>query len=502
MRTEGTALTQSTPMGVLDIGSNSIRLVVFDSISRMPIPLFNEKALSGLGRNISQTGRLSEEGVASAFANLGRFVSIAEAMGVKRGNLDAVATAAVRDAENGSDFVNEVARRIGIHVRTISGAEEARLSALGVIAGFPRADGVVGDLGGGSLEVIHCDKGEPQEKETLPLGPLRLAQTGPSNVRKLTQLIDQTVVAVEWLPETLKGRVFYAVGGAWRSVAKAYMAEKNYPLHIIHGYRVAAKELSGFLSKLAERIGDNDPKPISGVSKRRLETVPYAALVMRQIIDRLAPEWIVFSGTGLREGCVYDRLDDSERAEDPLLLFAKGLAAANGRFEPHGNALANWTDPLFRSDTAAERRLRLAACTLSDIGWAMHPDYRAEFAHQKVLHLPFLGIDHVGRSYLALAVMVRYVGKVLPEAATVALSLAGPALTGKAERLGLALRLAHTLSGGTASLLEESRLEIDRGALCLVPPARHGSVTGDAVQRRLQALADNVGLKPRIVPQG
>ncbi|MCR9254960.1 MAG: Ppx/GppA family phosphatase [Alphaproteobacteria bacterium] len=501
-RLDGAPISHPTPMGVLDIGSNSIRLVVFDSISRMPIPLFNEKALSGLGRNIAQTGRLAEEGVASAFANLGRFVSIAEAMGVRRENLDIVATAAVREAENGPDFVNEVARRIGIHIRTVSGFEEARLSAMGVIAGFPQADGVVGDLGGGSLELIVCDKGETKEMTSLPLGPLRLAQTGIGGTRKLASHIEGHLAEVPWLKGALKGQAFYAVGGAWRSVAKSYMAESGYPLHIIHGYRVPAKDLIGFLGQLAGRIGASDPKPVPAVSKRRQETVPHAALLLKQLIETAEPDQIVFSGTGLREGCVYDRLEDEERADDPLLLFSRSLATANGRFEPHGDALAAWTDPLFRGDSAAERRLRLAACTLSDIGWAMHPDYRAEFAHQKVLHLPVLGVDHIGRAYMALSVMARYVGKILPEAASVAMGLAGPDLTKRAERLGLALRLAHTLSGGTASLLEESRLEIDRGALCLIPPARHGSVTGDTVQRRLQALAANVGLKPRIVPQG
>lgn len=494
--------TASGRMGVLDIGSNSIRLVVFDSVSRMPVPLFNEKALSGLGRGISETGRLSEEGVASAFANLGRFISIAEAMGVTKDNLDAVATAAVRDAENGPDFVNEVARRVGVHIRTISGQEEARLSALGVIAGFPKADGVVGDMGGGSLELIACEAGAPGDKTTLPLGPLRLSQTGPRNMRKLTTLVDEHCASVKWLARSLKGRAFYVVGGAWRSVAKAYMAEIGYPLSIIHGFRVEAKALDSSLASMADRIGQSEAKGIDGVSKRRQETVPYAALVLRRLIATYQPSWIVFSGTGLREGCVYDRLSAEERAQDPLLMMARSLARDYGRFEPHGEALTRWTDPIFKEDSAADRRLRLVACTLSDIGWAIHPDYRAEFAHHKLMHLPALGIDHPGRAFVSLSVMVRYVGKVLSDQAASSVALADEHLINRAERLGLALRLAHTLSGGTEKLLEESRLEIDGSVLCLIPPARHGSVVGDTVQRRLQALASHLNLRPRVVPQG
>ena len=171
------ASTQPDSVAVIDIGSNSLRLVVYDAPRRAAHTLLNEKVMCGLGRGLERTGRLNPEGVVQAKANLQRFVALARAAGAAR--IDVLATAAVRDAEDGADFVNDVEKRLSIRVRVLPGAEEGRLSALGVLAGIPDAAGVVGDLGGGSIELAAIGNGRVGSVATLPIGPLRLIERRP-----------------------------------------------------------------------------------------------------------------------------------------------------------------------------------------------------------------------------------------------------------------------------------------------------------------------------------
>lgn len=477
-------------VGVIDIGSNSIRLVVYDRPERGFLPLFNEKALCGLGKGLTETNLLSEDGVNAAFDSLARFAAVARGMEVA--TLHVLATAAVRDAENGAAFVAEVESRLGFDVRVLSGAEEARLSALGVLCAMPQADGVAGDLGGGSMELVDLRVGSIGQQTTLPLGPLRLsALDGPANRKKLVAHIDRHLASVPWL-SGLKGRPLYAVGGGWRSIAKAHMDMTGYPLHILHEYRLQTPALLDFLDRL-QQIGKSEMKAINGVSKRRLETIPMAALLMRRLLTLAEPSCVVFSAYGLREGCLFDLLPDEAKSLDPLIESARKFAAAAGRFPPHGEELLDWTTPLFPDDTPLRRRLRHAACILSDTAWAEHPDYRAENVFWKVLRAPIPGFDHAGRAFVALALMARYVGNIDLPAADIAKKLLDKEQTQQALVLGLALRLAHTFTGGAPGILRDTPLRPGLGKLGFAIAKPHAALSGDVVKRRLDSLAAALG---------
>jgi exopolyphosphatase/guanosine-5'-triphosphate,3'-diphosphate pyrophosphatase len=481
---------------VVDIGSNSIRLVVYEHGGRAPLPIFNEKVMCGLGRGVAATGRLPAEGVAMALANLVRFQSLIEAMGATR--TVAVATAAVREAVNGPDFVAEIKRRTGIAVRVVSGTEEARLSALGVLSGIPAADGMMGDLGGGSLEVVDLAAGRVGNQVTLPLGPLRLIDTADNNLRRGRAVIERELGSLPWLG-SLRNRTFYAVGGAWRMLARILMDHQRYPLHIIHHYTVSGAEAQEFLQRF-EKMSKDDLRKLPNLSRRRSDTLPWAAMVLERLLAMAPPRQLVFSAFGLREGVLFDRLDEEARRADPLLAGAETVARA-GRFDFSAEELFAFILPLLKGRTAETQRLARAACLLSDIAWAEHPDYRAEQAYFRVLRLPLVGIDHAGRAFLALAIEARYGGDRPVLAIDTARQLLEPSLQQLATAVGLGLRLAYTLSGGAPGVLAECHLEIAEQTLVLTLEGDGAVVVGDAVIRRLDGLAKIMNLAFRIAPR-
>jgi exopolyphosphatase/guanosine-5'-triphosphate,3'-diphosphate pyrophosphatase len=480
-------------IGIVDIGSNSIRLVVFDGLSRIPHPLFNEKVLCGLGRGLERTGRLNPDGVVLALDNLTRFSALAKAMNVHR--LRVVGTAAVRDAEDGKAFVATVRQRTGLRIEVLDGAEEARLSALGMLSGIPDADGLTGDLGGGSLELVRIDRGRMAEHDTLPFGPLRLREMVEKGRGKLRDLIDDHLAAMNWLTKA-NGRDFYAVGGAWRAIARLHMAHTGYPLHVIHHYAIKRGKAEEFLDLVAG-LGRESLERLTDAPRRRLEALPLAAMVLSRLLRRAKPDSLIFSAMGLREGCLFDELKPSLRRQDPLLAACEEVGASNARFPVDGRTLLGWIEPILKRTSAERTRLRLAACWLSDIAWSEHPDYRADIGFLRTLRMPLTGIDHPGRAFLALSVYTRYDGTAEGEVTRPAWLLLKEDELREAYLLGLGLRLAYTLSGGT-DLLRRVKLETNSGVLRLVVPSRHRALIGEAVERRLEALARAVDRKPVI----
>jgi exopolyphosphatase/guanosine-5'-triphosphate,3'-diphosphate pyrophosphatase len=479
-------------VGIIDVGSNSIRLVVYERASRAPLPVFNEKVLCGLARGLDATGRLNPEGVEMALANIDRFTTLARNMKVT--SLDLLATAAVRDAADGADFMRELASRPGIKPHIVSGQDEARFSGYGVICGMPDATGVMGDLGGGSLELVAVAQGKLGNSSTLPVGPLRLMSSGKGDPKKI---VVDAIENVRWLREE-SGKTFYAVGGAWRSFARLHMEQAGYPLHIIHHYDISAEEARAVARLIAVQSAKSLEK-MPGVSRRRVDTLPLACLALDRLLAALKPRNVVFSAFGLREGFYYSRLSEAERARHPLIAFAEEQGADWRRFDLAPAEIFDWLSPVFVGESEGDRVLRTAACHLSDISWNDHPDYRAEQAYIRVLHLPAPGMSHRERAVLAMALAYRY--KSDPKAAMLdtALHLTDSKSRTYARRLGACLRLAYNLSGGAPGLLPQIQLRrTDHQLRLLVPPGAKGSL-GDVTARRLESAAEAFDLEPVIV---
>nr|WP_216366873.1 Ppx/GppA family phosphatase [Halovulum dunhuangense] len=479
-------------VGVVDVGSNSVRLVVFDGVARSPAYFYNEKVLCGLGRGLQETGRLHPEGRARAMNALYRFAALAEVMQVTA--LTGVATAAVREAEDGADFVEKVARATGLRLVVASGEDEAMLSAKGVLLGWPKANGAVCDIGGASMELARMSEGTIGARSTSPLGPLRLANLGSD--KAIAAHIDREVAA---LVERIGGPAskMFLVGGSWRAIARLDMERRGYPLKVLHEYRMSPDQARETCKWLA-RESVAGLKGLTDTSEARLELVPLAARVLSRTIDVLRPEALVVSSYGLREGMLYERMPASLRARDPLLEAARHMEMTRARFPGFGASLYTWLMPLYPDASRDELRLVRAACYLHDTNWRTHPDYRAEVCFETVTRANLSGLDHAGRVFLGAAILNRYKNTGNHGFDPEVLKLLSPERLAAAELLGKALRLGAMLSGAAPGSLENTALVPAGGKLTLVLKGRARALRGEAVERRLGALAARLGLEPAV----
>jgi len=477
------------PVAIVDIGSNSVRLVAYEGLTRAPTPIYNEKVLCGLGRQVATTGRLDPEAVERTLRALARFRCLCDTIGV--GRLQVLATAAARDASNGPDFLKAAADAIDCEVQLLSGAREAELSALGVVSGFYEPAGVVGDLGGGSLELVEVAGTDVGIGTTLRLGGLALQDLSGNSPRKARRLVREGLAEARQLRQ-LAGRTFYAVGGTWRALARLHQGVRDYPLHIMHGYTLDPEEGLSFL-RLVEEADAHALKHIEAVSEARRPLLAYGAIVLEEIIRAGRPSEIVLSAHGVREGLLYEQLDPEARALDPLIAAAAEFNLLRSRSPEHGEELRAWTDRLVQSaglpETVNERRLRHAACLLADIGWRAHPDYRGEQSFALIAQSALVGLEHSGRAYLGLSIFFRHEGIAAEKANPVVRAIAGPRLFERARLLAALMRVAYPISVAMAGVLPRVPLFMRDGTLVLQLPRSMAALASERLSHRVRQLA-------------
>ncbi len=486
-------LDHGPPVAVIDIGSNSVRLVAYEGLTRAPTPIFNEKVLAGLGREVQSTGQLAEDAVERALRALVRFRALCDAIGVSR--IWVLATAACRDAVNGPAFLAEAQRACRARVEVLSGKREAYLSALGIVSGIYRPDGIVGDLGGGSLELMDVHRSRLKNGITLPLGGLALQDLSDKSVKRADKIVRDILSEVPAL-RAGAGRNFYAVGGTWRALTRLHMWQTGYPLHVMHGYVIPAKEALEF-SRLVERVNPDILSHIDVVAYARRPLLAYAALVLEHLIRIAKPKSIVVSALGVREGHLYSLLKVKEKKRDGLVAAAQELNLLRSRSPRHGVELIDWTDRFMASsgidETAEEKRLRHAGCLLADSGWRAHPDYRGEQSLNIIANANFICVDHPGRAFLALAVFFRHVGLIDAELAPHVRELATARLLDRARVLGAAMRVAYLVSAAMPRVLPNTPMVVERGKLKLKLGGRFGAFDGERLYNRLRQLARLIG---------
>ena len=493
------AVEDARPAAIVDIGSNSIRLVIFRDCSRAPTAVFNERVICGIGRDMARTGHLHKDGVAQALANLPRFAAIARSMDIEDTAL--LATAATREAEDGLNFLAKIEDIFDREVIQLDGDEEARLAAAGVICGLPDARGMVADLGGGSLEIAALSRGKMGRFATLQLGPLRLLATVGEERKAIVASVNKALGEIDWMQDAVKDGSIYIVGGAWRALARLHMVQTGYPLRVIHNYRISGRGAADFCDVVAG-LGASTLSRINVVPKARANTLPVAAAVLQRLILESGADQIVFSALGIREGRVFDMLDARAKAEDPLIVACEEVAARESRFPGVGDALFDWVAPLFEEESAAEKRLRRAACLLGDIGWHEHPDYRAEQVYFRILRLSLLALTHAEKTRVAMAIYRRYGGSMNDQALRTAEVLLSEDDMVWSRRLGAALRMAETLTAGNADLLDGAQLKLTRDSLTLKMKNGHAALVGEVVRTRFSTLARQFGRVPKLEGKG
>ena len=390
-------------VGVVDVGSNSVRMVVFDGAARSPAYFYNEKIMCALGKGLAETGRLNPEGRKRALTALKRFSLLAKGMGIE--TLTVVATAAAREASDGPAFQAEVLQATGLKIWVVDGDEEARLSAQGVLLGWPEAKGIVCDMGGNSMELAMIGGGKVGKRVSTPLGPFRLLQVS-ADPKKRAAHIDKILKACQAELKS-EGERIYLVGGSWRVIARLDMERRNYPLTVLHEYRMTPK---GLLDTL-DWIAASDLAVLrgrTGTSVERMELVPLACEVMRELIKMLKPSEIDVSAYGIREGMLYEQMPERLRARDPLIEAARMAEKTSARMPGFGKKLYEFLEPLFPTASPDRVRLIKAACLLHDTTWRAHPDYRAEACFDNATRANLGGLDHPGRVFLGLALLHRY----------------------------------------------------------------------------------------------
>lgn len=483
------------PYAVVDVGSNSVRLVIYDRLGRAPFPRFNEKSMCRLGEGLAETGRLAPEAIGRTVAALTRFAAIAAAMRVER--IDVLATEATRRAANGDDLIARIRDATGMETRVLAGGEEATFSALGVVSGFYRPRGLAGDIGGGSVDFAAVvDDRVGDRNASLPIGALPVSALlrcggGDSGLREAKKQIDAALA--EALPPLRAEGAFYAVGGGWRALAAIHMLRVKAPVQVVHGYTVAAQEVRA-LAKEVSRMDDAAVAALPGTPGARVDTLAASALVLDRVLKAVRPEQIVFSAFGLREGWLYGQLDAAARYQDPLLDGAQALGYDNARIPDFATALADWTAVLFPGEAPEERRLRVAACALSDIAWRDHRSVKALQTYRRLIEFPFAGVTHQERVFLGAMMFARHGGRCDDPVLAPESTLLTPPLARRAEILGRALRLAYRYAGCVPEILATARLTVDARGVGLDIAAGAKVPDSEAVQGRLKLLAKSLDL--------
>lgn len=480
-------------VGVVDVGSNSVRLVVFDGAARSPAYYYNEKLMCGLGAGVRETGKLNPEGRVRALQALKRFQSIATSLGIEP--LSAVATAAVREAEDGEDFCREVAETTGMELRVIDGPEEARLSAQGVLLGWPGSYGLVCDIGGSSMELATIADGKIGTCVTSQLGPLRL--NGIKGGKKaITAYIKDVVNDLSDQIGPQSDRLFL-VGGSWRAIARIDMLRRDYPLHVLHEYRMSVKDARETI-KFIRKTDVSKLRSMSGNSAARMALVPLAAEVLSRLLKKFKPADIAISSYGIREGLLYEKMPQHLRDMDPLIESCRFSEAKDARVPGFGDVLYDFVHPIFKSRPDSWLRIIHAACLLHDVSWRAHPDYRAEACFDNATRANLGGLKHAERVFLGLALLHRYknkrdgnrfenLAKLLPEE-----DLYAAEILGKAMRFGAMMLVQSDTQPGKFKWYPRKKLL----EFYLADEAQ--PLFGEVATARLKSLANSLGAEIKV----
>lgn len=477
-------------IAVIDIGSNSCRMVIYEQAGSALIPHFNEKTTAGLGSELSDTGRLSPSGTELALRTFHRFRAITSSLNIS--DIRAVATAAVREASDGPEFKARAEKILGVKIKVLSGADEGRLSALGVAIGFVRPSGLIADLGGTSMELRPVSG--KSDGDSFLLGPLARSEDTSLSYEKRRKVMKK-ILSQGSSASSSDAKKLYAVGGAWRNVAAVHMMLRDYPLRVAHGYRMTQKDVDNVIEVADLAQSDKlTREQLTGISKKRYDTLPHAALLLSTLMEHLKTETVIISAFGLRDGVAAEGLpvDGASALTDAVPLFLRSSPESL----LFGRELYSFIHPISGHFKQSEPVLR-AVCMMADAGARMHADHRAQLVHEQILRAPIPALNHTERLFAAYAAASRYTFKFLEDSRYA--RLLGMGSKRRAKVLGTAMRLGSVYSGRSGPILATAKLKVQNEFLSLCVDGDYGDLVSETVERRLGQLAGLMKLHPRLV---
>ena len=481
-------------VGVIDVGSNSVRLVVFDGAARSPAYFYNEKIMCALGAGLSETGILNPEGRVRALSAIRRFAALAEGMGITP--LTAVATAAVREASDGMDFHDEVLRETGVKIWVIDGREEARLSAQGVLLGWPGSYGLVCDIGGSSMELADLAEGRVGRRVTSALGPLKLREM-KGGKKAVKAYVKETMAQLHSEMEGEKAMRLFLVGGSWRAIARIDMERRSYPLTVLHEYRMTARQIS----KTVNYIAMSDPTELRqrcNISESRMSLVPLASIVLKELIRVFKPKDVAVSSYGIREGMLYEQMPKELRERDPLIEACRFAESKDARLPGFGRHLYDFVSPLFPRANWQRKRIIKAACLLHDVSWRAHPDYRGEITFDNATRANLGGLKHYERVILGLSLLYRYQNKRGGAHLDPLYAMLDAVQIREAEVLGRAMRLGAMLWLNVDKAPGKIKWKPKKRELTLILAHEARPLFGEVAEARLASLTEALGATTKV----
>lgn len=477
----------SDDKAVIDIGSNTVRLVIYGGPARAPVVLLNEKVSARLGKGVADNGRISDKAMNAALAALGRFSALLRARGITQ--LHTVATAAARDAANGAEFLGSVAA-LGLSPRLLTGEEEALTSAAGVAGAFPEARGVVADLGGGSMELVHINGTECEHGSSLPLGTLRLPALRGAGAAKFKRKVEKLIEEAGSRCGPDEG--LYLVGGSFRALARYHQHLIGSPIDDPHGMVMEPEALLALCRKLQRSAVFAG---VPGVAPARLATLPDTAALLAALIAKTQPSEVIFSGWGLREGLIFNDLPTAQRRADPFAAGVRAFAEPLGASPSVAAMIAGWTAGVVGSHEYKQENLRLSATILAIASQQVEPNLRSVTVVDWALHKRWIGIDGAERAMLA-ACLLANVNREIPVDIEL---LAKPEDIHRAVAWGLAIRLCRRLTGLAPQLFSSCAIASCDGQLMLTLDERTVPLATDVVEKDLKLLAEHLQLQPVIL---
>ena len=506
-------------IAAIDIGSNSIRQIIADISSTGEIRIVDEmKAAPRLGVGLGATGRLGDRNMDEAAEALTRMATLARQLGVKR--IEAVATSAVRDAENGPAFLSRIRREAGLRPRVLNGEEEARLAFRSALAHFELGHGrsVVMDIGGGSLELALAAEGLVERLVSFPFGVIRMTEQflagrpGPKGVKKLRKHVRATIKKV--LPvRDWRGAEVIGSGGTFTNLAGMYLARQGIKVRSVHGTRIPRQQVEHLLEQLSTMTPE-ERLAVPGLNAGRADLIVAGLAVAAEVLARVEPREMAASAFGIREGLLLESARVTPVIADPGEARARSVQAFAERCHyeaPHSRQVRELALQLFdaigpRLGCAAEDRQTLAdAALLHDVGYHINYEQHHKHSFHLISHADFLGI--APREQVVIAHVARYHrGKTPRRQHELWWALDRPTRE-RIRRLAALLRVADGLDRGHAGAIERVKVRwLDR-ALRLTPVPRRASdplrLETWGAARKAGLLADLAGVPVEIVgPDG